>query len=337
MRSISLLTSLALAGGVVAQGQAFTVPNGTPTGQGNCNVIPWGDAGSATWSNQRYQTIVPASDLGTPGFITGLEFDPCNTGTHNSATLKITIGMVPNNFTFAGGNTNFDVNLANAVGTTVVLDQTDYSFEMNASTWSNVGFTQSFLYDGTSDVLIDILTTGNVNTGSGSMHRNGVRERLYAINWTGTPPATGSTGLAALSMRVLMGCAELSTFGQGCAGLQLSFSGSPALGSVLTTDMAGGAATMPTALNVGAFAQNPPFPIDLSPFGLTGCSLFASSEVSASTISDATGAASISIPVPAASSLTGVRLYFQWVHLNVTAPGGAATSNGGVAVLGPQC
>lgn len=336
MRVANVIANLLLVPGIVAQGQAFTVPAGTSPSTGTCNSIPWGDAGSSIWSNQRYQVVVPASDLGAAGFITGLEFAPCGTGTHTSSTLTITIGMVPNGFQFGAGNVDFAANLASASGTTVVLDQSNYSFDLNADNWTNVGFTASFPYDGASDLLIDILTAGNTNLGAPGMRRADDRQRLYAVDWTGIPPVTGTTDLMALKMRVLTGCAELSTFGLGCAGLELSFAGAPALGGTLAVDMSGGAATSPAALDIGLVGTSP-FPIDLSPFGLRGCLLYTSVELSANAVSDGAGNATLSLPVPSSPALTGARLFFQWVHLNDAAPGGAATSNAGVAVLGPQC
>lgn len=334
---LALLSTLLLAATAAAQGQAFYIPDNDATA-GTCNVIPWGTtATSGTWANQRYQCIATVADLGgTAGYVTGLGFAPCASGTHTSQTLRITMAHVPPGFAFAG-NTDFDNNL-NVLGTnaTVVLEQDNYYWEKIGNTWSSVGLDTSFLYNGTDDLLIDILVTGNdASNGSSSTHRN-TRERLYAFGWTGSPPATGSAASGALKMQIQMGCADMTIYGPSCGGLQLTLSGSPALGATLTIDAAGGAPNMPIVLNLG-FLNTAPFPIDLTPFGFRGCSILNSSDGTIAGLTNAAGGISNSLSVPQNTSLIGVRVFEQYVHLNPQGPGGVALSNGGRVVLGSRC
>jgi hypothetical protein len=334
--SAALLTASLIAAPAVAQGTAFYIPDNIAS-TGTCNVIPFGQtASSTTWANQRYQTFVTAVDLGnTPGTITGLGFAPCGTGIHNSQSIKITLAHVPSGFSFA--STDFDNNL-NVIGSgaTVVLDQTNYSWLKTQDAWSSVGFDGTFGYDGVSDLLVDIIVVGNDATnGSSSMHRD-TRPRLYAYGWSGSPPATGTVSNSALKMQVQMQCADMSIYGAGCGNLSLAMGGLASLGNTMTIDASGGGSGFPIALNIGTFNSSP-FPIDLTPFGFRGCSLLSSAESTIGGVTDGSGNATNALTIPNNANLTGVRLFFQYVHINPGAPTGVATSNGGRAVLGPDC
>lgn len=332
----ALLSITLLAAPAAAQGIAFYSPDNVTT-TGNCNVVPWGSP-FPNFINQRYQMVVPAADLNaTSGFITGLGFAPCATGIHTSTELRITLAHVPPGFSFAT-STDFDQNLhVHGSNATVVLDRDNYSWEKTMDTWSSVGLDQSFPYNGTDDLLVEILVVGGAGTNANNSGRTGNRQRLYALNWTGTPPTTGvARATGAAKIQVQMGCADLTTYGLGCHGLELDFSGSAALGAVLNVEASGGAATQPIVLNIGTIGTTP-FPIDLASVGFPGCSVWHSSETNVPGITDAAGDHTVSLNVPNSNPLTGARLFFQFVHLNPTVPVGAAVSNGGRAVFGPIC
>ena len=77
-----LVASLLAVTSVSAQtGRTVYVPGNTPT-VGSCNVIPFGTTkNNATWSNQKYQTLLLGSQLGkVPGQIIDIAFAPCGTG-----------------------------------------------------------------------------------------------------------------------------------------------------------------------------------------------------------------------------------------------------------------
>lgn len=339
MRTPTLLATLLLAATASAQGTAFYAPDNDPTA-GSCNVIPFGNViTNSSWVNQRYQQIVTVADLnGTAGLVTGIGFAPCASGEHRSDTIRITLAHVPSGFSFQSGNTNFDNNL-HVLGSnaTVVLDQTDYSWVKTGDAWSSIGLDESFAYNGTDDLLVDILVTGNDSTNSSNSAHTGARPRLYERNWTGSPPAVGRTSsTAALKIQIQMGCADTTTFGAGCGGLVLGFSGSAALGSTLNIHATNGAATMPIVLNIGTLA-GPPFPLDLTSAGFPGCFMLNSNDAPVGGVTDAGGNATVSLTVPNTTTLTNVRLFFQWAHINLSAPNGVALSNAGRAVLGPVC
>ncbi|MBK8980290.1 MAG: hypothetical protein IPM29_30680 [Planctomycetes bacterium] len=339
MRSLSL--TLLAAGLAVAQpaaqGSAFPVPDNLP-GVGICNAIPFGSTnGSSSWLNQRHQWVVTVADMNAqPCLITGLSFAPCSTGIHMSTSIRLTLALVQPGFDLLT-NTNFDANLQGATFSQVVLDRQDYRWRKTANTWSPIGIDSSFVYDGVSDLLVDVIVEGNSSSdGNNAMHRD-VRPRLYATGWTGSPPATGSASSAAIKIRIESGCAELSGFGTGCAGLVHSLSGSSALGATVSFDVSGGAPFMPAALNLGSL-NTTPFPIDLTALGFTGCEISCSADLgSLGGVTDPNGTRSLALPIPNVATLVGIRLFSQYLHLNASAPGGAATSNGGRVVLGGGC
>ncbi|MDA0933472.1 MAG: hypothetical protein O3C51_08435 [Planctomycetota bacterium] len=337
-RLVASLFAVTLAASAATQGVAYGIPNSDPT-SGNCNVIPFGTtANNATWANQRMQVVATASDLGSvPGLVTGLSFAPCATGVHYTDSIRITMALVPAGFTFSGGNNNFDQNL-NAVGfaQVVVLDQREYTWQKNGNQWSSIGLDQSFVYDGQSDLLIDLVLEGNdADNGSSSMHRD-TRERLYAATWAGTPPATGRVGNNGTKFRVELQCADITTYGLGCGGLEMSASGSSALGGTLTVAVSGAASGLPVVFGFGSY-NGVPFPIDLSGFGAFGCRLRNSTDASAISPADAAGRASLALAIPGDPGLMGARLFFQCLHVNPAMPGGIAVSKGGRAVLGVGC
>jgi hypothetical protein len=328
MRSLLLSCSLAVSAGVPAQ--SFYIPSNTPT-TGTCNVIPFGTtSSSATWVNQRYQTIITAADLNNmAGFINGLAFASCGTGMRQHASIDVTMSLVPSGYTLTS---TFAANLP---APTVVLSATNYSWENIAHAWTFIGLQKRFLVDGVSDIVVDILVTGNHHLGSGTGFHRDVRPRLFATSWTGSAPLSGSSDLAALKMCVGMGDAMISIHGAGCAGLTLSVVGSARLGSAqLDVNASGGGATQPIALNTGII-NSTPFPLDLTPFGFTNCFFYNDILAAVPSATSASGTATIQLaPLPTTPALVGAKLYAQFAHVNPAAPGGGATSNYARIVLG---
>src|ERR1041384_6628584 len=120
-----LLSAAALCFAVTVPAQAWYIPNSSPTGVA-CNVIPFGDVvPSTTWGNQKYQTIVMASDLGSlPGVITGLGFSRGGSGDRDFDAIQIVMDHIPAATTTL--STVFASNLtANAV---TVLNATNFTW-----------------------------------------------------------------------------------------------------------------------------------------------------------------------------------------------------------------
>ena len=314
-----LLSPLVLSCALAAQ--SYFIPSDTPT-VGTCNVIPFGDAGSATWSNQIYQTIATAADLGgTAGRISGIAFAPCGTGVHRNGRLRITLSHVPAGYVLAA---SFAANLPSPV---VVLDQTNFVWPITANQWNEVGVNGTFVYDGVSDVVMEVIAEGNTNTGGIGCHRD-VRPRAYATGWVGTPPATGTVATGALKWSLTRCVATATAFGEGCFGLAHSYTGLPQLGAtVLDANLTGCAANSPAYLIIGT-NNGAPFPIDLSFLGFTGCSLYHDVAIVVATTADGAGNATVPLgPVPNLASWRCANILTQGANLNVAAPGAVTTSN----------
>ena len=183
MRSTALLVFL-FASGLCAQ--SYYIPDNLAN-SGTCNVIPFG---STTPSGSFYtcitQRIVTAADLGNvPGLITGLGFASCGTGKSRFTSLQVVMDHAPANTTLSSVFAN---NLTpNAV---TVLDVTNYAWHVTANQWMEIGLQDYFVYDGTSDLVIQIIA--NQSTSPAGFHRSATRPRVYATGWTGTPPLTGT-------------------------------------------------------------------------------------------------------------------------------------------------
>jgi len=199
------VSAVLLCASVVAQ--SFYIPSDAPTA-GSCNLIPWGDAGTATWSNQIYQTIATAADLRNhPGQITAIGFAPCGTGTHQNTRLRITMSLVPPSYVLSATFAN------NLPAPVLVLDVTNLVWDVTANRWNSIQLQTPFAYDGVSDLVVEVIAEGNTNTAAaavGGMHQD-VRPRAYRYGWTGAPPATGTVG----TMAALKWCVTLETWDDG--------------------------------------------------------------------------------------------------------------------------
>ena len=112
---------IGLIGSVSAQ--CYSVPDDQP-GQGRCNWVPFGQAyGDPLSSNQRYQTVLTAADLGgAAGAITSLAFAPCGVGGAGSGTYRVDTLTIVMDHIAAGAalSTTFDSNLSAAAVTVTV-------------------------------------------------------------------------------------------------------------------------------------------------------------------------------------------------------------------------
>ncbi len=323
MRVLSLVAGLCVAASLPAQ-SAYYVPDNQAT-VGVCSPYPLG------YRYMRYQTLVAPADLGSvPGLIADLGFAPCGAALRN--LIKITVKM--DHLASGQLSTTFANNLtANAV---TVLSAANMKWAMVANTWTKLGLTAPFAYNGTDHLVIEIEIQAGPSLGtitSGAAHR-GTRPALYTRT-VGT--LTGAIAATALKMEITMRSGT-STYGTGCAGSNgtpvLSFAGQSRLGKSLDVDLTGGAAGAPAFLN-GGFTNSSPYPIDLSAVGATSCSLYNDPLTTLTTGTDPAGAARASLAIPVDTSLVGLQVYFQWLCIDPPAnAAGLTTSNGGVAIVG---
>ncbi len=334
MRLLAPFAGLLLALPVAAQ--CYGIPNSDPT-TGTCNVIPFGDANpsSTSWANQIYQSMATAADLGNqPGLVTGLAFAPCGTGVRQFSSLTIKMGHC--NLGTLG--TTFAANFTSPPVT--VLDVQNFEWPNVANTWNKLPLQQPFLFvPPLGDLVVEITAIGvGMPTGTTGMHRD-TRQRVYAVGWTGVPPLSGTSGLAAAKMEVCIGTAGTAVFGSGCLGTNnlapsLSYSGSSRIGQILNVDLASAKPTTPYFTLLGTTIGSP-YPLPLDAVGMPGCKLYSSILVSFAGVTNASGASTAPYPIPNDPTLTGLMLFHQCGVVDVGANAlGLVTSNAGWFVVG---
>jgi hypothetical protein len=322
---ICLLAAAASCLAATVPAQAWYIPNSSPTGVA-CNVIPFGDlVPSATWGNQKYQTIVMASDLGsTAGIITGLGFSPCGSGDRDFDAIQIVMDHIPAATTTL--STVFASNLTpNAV---TVLNATNFTWRQFGNTWTDIGLQSFFVFNGVDNLVIDVtLFNSRGNQGTPPITVSGMnretRQRVYAFGWSGTPPVpplSGNTDMAALKMEITMLMARTSLHGRGCPqsnGVRPdhTYTGTPQLGQPMSFDLGGALPNSVAVLAVGTYTGIP-FPMDLASYGFPGCFAYFAIANTVVAVASPAGTASVPVTVPSSTGLVGGRLYSQYFCLN---------------------
>jgi hypothetical protein len=340
-RSLALLVpvGLALASAAASGQRCAYFPDNAVTG--GSNVIPFGHQSptDATWSNQKYQTLIPAATLGTiPGLIAELAVVPATSGRRQFRSIKVQLAQT----TQTALTTTFATNLG--ANPTTVLDARDYYWPSTMDTWTRIGFQKSFLFlPAQGNVVVDIEVQGAGMPDTTTAHagcRSTSVVRMYAVGWTTTPPATGTLSTSAgLRMELCFDTNDARAFGLGCAGSntsvpKLAYGGSAKLGNTLSIDLSAAIASRPVVLLLG-ITNAAPFPIDLTAAGAPGCRLYTSPDLITVTVTDASGAASIKLPIPNDSGLISLRFYNQFFPIDSQANRlGVSASNYGRALLG---
>jgi hypothetical protein len=318
MRSIGLLVTLFVACPVLAQN--WYVPDSDPT-LGTCNVIPFGSTVGGSFYNVKYQTRCTAADLGgAVNLITGLGFASCNTGRSHFDSLEIVIDHIPASQPLV---TTFASNLTAAAVT--VLSSTNYTWNVTANAWNEIGLQQLFVYNGVDDIVVQITTVNGI--APAGFHR-GTRERIYWASSSGTPPASGTSGNAAGKIEVSMLTGKLSSHGDGCPGSNgtplLTMQGTGQVSTTVSFDLTNGVQGG-IALFIAGTTNGGPFPFDLSVLGAPGCFAYTDLGITNVVLLDGVGAGSVVLPIPAGAA--GVLLYAQYAVLDVPANAFGFTSS----------
>lgn len=216
----------------------------------------------------------------------------------------------------------FDLNLPAPV---TVLDQQNHSFEFATNEWREIGLQNPFAYNGTSDVVVDIVARGNWQTTPGTFNR-GSEPRVFATGWTTTPPATGTVDALAARMRVSFHCANANEFGASCGPLEAGHVGDGRRNSTFFFTVANGPPSSVAFLGLG-LANTSPFPVSLTPFGWTNCHGWHGADVMVGVSTTALGTASHPLVVPNTAANDGLKVYGTWITLDPNEPGGLTFSN----------
>jgi hypothetical protein len=328
-----ILTSCLLVAGL-CNAQTFYVPD-NQANAGTCNVIPFG---STTSSSSFYtclmQQMYTAADLNNQaGLITGLEFAPCGNGASRFNRLQVVFDLLPAGSTLSATFANNVTPTA-----TTVLDTTNYVWQTTSNTWMEIGLQVPFVYDGVSDLVVQILSDGG--TSPAGFHRSATRPRVYATNWTGSPPPSGTLSLTTgQKLGISMLVAKASLYGEGCIGTNgqrpgFALSGSPQLGQTQNLDLARAPANG-IAFLVAGFGNGAPFPAELGSLGMPGCYQYFSPISTQLGLTDGSGTALSALAVPGDPSLAGVLIYAQWACLDLGANAlGITTSDYARILLG---
>jgi hypothetical protein len=313
-----LLVLAALAAAPLAA-QNWYVPNNNPALSAGCNVIPFGQLIGGPFYQAKYQILATQADLGNlPGLITGLGFASCNTGSSHFTSLEIVLDHhpigVPLSTTFANNLT------PNAV---TVLSVTDYTWNVTANTWNEIGLQNPFVYLGTGDLVIQITSVDG--TSPGGFHTEG-QQRVYWFAASGTPPAVGYTDNAAHKFEVGMLMARVSSHGLGCPGTNgtpaHTTSGTPQIAQAISFDLTHGRPSGFGVLMLGFYNGTPPFPLELSSYGMPGCFQFHDTASVLFIGLNGIGTGSVPFTIPNDGGLVGVKFYSQFACID---PGANAT------------
>ncbi len=215
-------------------------------------------------------------------------------------------------------------------------------------------FAKEFVWDGVSGVVVDIKLFNNGNQNipypfdlESTVASQGRISRLYTINDPNSAWAAKVDTGQGITTQFVHKTAITAPFGAGCAGtgglvpVASTSGGLPVPGSATWAQelsdvvpntiafwMIGVSRTMITNPAV-------PLPLDLSPYGGSGCSLLVDPMVSASVRTGMNGTATLPLPLPPVTQLIGFPFYSQWLALDAGAANGVlAVSNGLTHVLG---
>ncbi len=335
----TILTSTALAACLAAvlpsQTRVVYVPD-NQAGSGSCNVIPFGTTRSSnTWKNQKYQTILTTAQLGkTPGRICGLGFAPCGATLRSFDSIVIKMDHIKSSTL----STTFANNLTSKAVT--VLSAKNYHWYQKPGSWNRIGLQKDFLYiPALGNVVIDIEVRGAHQTGSGLGFRRGSLQRIYAFGWSGNPPATGRSGLAALKMEVIFDMADAWLYGKGCAGSNnlvpaLAYSAAPKIGTAFKVLLSNAPTPVAPAILLLGFSNASPLPVDLGSVGAAGCSLYVRPDFGLPAAATG-GSASVALAIPNDARLVCGRFYNQFFVVDRKANKlGLTASNYGRGLIG---
>ena len=202
-RFLLTLGLVVLVAGTVAAGDVYVASNST---SGGANHFPFNANWSSANGEWRYQAVFTAAQLGNkPFLITGLSFVPGSTGGFAAKQFEIRM----NNLTPSTHSTGFDTNLGKSP--TVVRYAAPLVWNLTASTWCAIPFNCPHMYDGSSDLVVEVRYAGGSISGgfTGPVVRDSVAPRYYAYG-TGTYSATTATGTGTSAFRVRLTHADLT-------------------------------------------------------------------------------------------------------------------------------
>jgi hypothetical protein len=165
--------------------------------------------------------------------------------------------------------------------------------------------------------------------------------------WGAAPPITDPLGPFVTSIGVApnllfpAGFSNWTTSGVGCSQFApcppvIGHSGHAQIGTTnFTLTVSGTGPSLPAIFAFGlsdTMYLGLPLPLDLTPFGYAGCSLYQSLQGQSLKITDAAGSVAQAIPVPPDPLLVAVKVHLQWLVIDVFS-GGISLSKLGTVIV----
>ncbi|MBN2489478.1 MAG: hypothetical protein JXQ29_01325 [Planctomycetes bacterium] len=188
-RTFLAIALCALVSAAAAADEIY-VPGNNPT-LGGGNNWPWNATTSSEW---RYQLLFTATQLGhKAGIIKDIAFAPTTTGTHTSQKFEMT-------FSHTSATALSSTWAANLPWPVVVYPEGPLTWNPVRDTWSPLGLRQSFVYDGQSNLVVDLRYLGGAMSGgfTGVCHSDSGWSVTILRSWRyGAGAYSGATALTA--------------------------------------------------------------------------------------------------------------------------------------------
>ncbi len=327
-----LAATVLLAGSLAAQQNVLYVGNPV-AGTGGGNAFPWGSNGI------RYQTIVPSMQLPPVLVINDIFVAGAPSGTDldiDYTDIEILIGRTAQVAPVADWNTN------NPNPVRVYRGPLRVYFERAA--WRGLGLPNAHVFVPTPaepNMCLEIIVWGTT-TGTGNFYfpetDTGVN-RAFRFQWTTNQTQTPLTSGGGSKFGLLLQDGNFVEVGGGCPGSngtpRIGASTYPIGGQTMDLTLSGARPASPAFLSIGASFTSfgtIPLPLDLGVLGAPSCFVWNDSIVTLQTSTNATGNASITLPIPVGTAFT--RLYATWFNVDIPANSfGLTTSSGGKLLL----
>jgi len=268
----------------------------------------------ALGTNIRYQTILRQGELAVAGSITGLAFSGADTGRHWNSSLLVRMSHVP------AGHVMSATYATNLPAPVTVLNQSNHSFDYADAAWREIGLQAPFAYNGTSDVVVDIVARGNWQTVANGFHRAGSEPRVYNAAWSGATPVSGTVDNLAARVRVSFNCAGANEHGASCGRLEAGHTGTGLRGATFYFTVANATPNLFAFLSLGLNNASP-YPINLDFLGWTNCHAWHDSDVLLTVPTNALGVGDYALAVPNNATLDGTKVFGTWVGIDTSEPG----------------
>lgn len=310
------LAAVLLAAVLPAQGTEFFFPADAPA-QGNCSRVPFGaESADTTHRNQVLQLHVTAAELGnTSRRISELSFAPCGTGTHEYGRLQVRFNHLSGAFT-----TDLRANIGS--GATTVLDATQVAWPHTADTWTPLRLNRHFDYDpARGDLVIEIRIVNGDFQGSTPEFHAQARPCMFANNYSGAAPRTGTAATTAPRFRLDDRVARSTHIGVGCGTGPMSVevtTGNPRIGQSFALRGTGADPAATSNLGVMWFGFQR-LDRELTAIGAPGCTLLCTIEIDFGVAWNNGSTQAVSIPVPNDPALAGGHVFVQVVHADPAA------------------